>query len=120
MPPAPYALLSGGMSVSLIQVPLAYAKKSSPGLTDRSMPARSIPTELAVWSLWAHAARGVASRASVTKEPSGCRQILFMTDPLVESSRWFRPPRSQPLLGGMRFRAPAPAAHRPRRPQDRA
>ena len=43
MTPEVYELRSAGISVVPSHVPLAYLKKSSPGTTDRSIPATSIP-----------------------------------------------------------------------------
>src|SRR5437763_11796136 len=71
--PAPQVLRSAGISVFFIQLPFAYAKKSSPGATDLSMPARSIPVDFAPVSDDADAGRtsgverlqdGVAKRAA--------------------------------------------------------
>jgi hypothetical protein len=39
----PRLVRSAGISVAFSQAPLAKALKSSPGFTDRSMPARSMP-----------------------------------------------------------------------------
>src|SRR5688572_29875315 len=43
MPNAPKLVLSGGICVVAAHLPLTKRKKSSPGLTVRSMPSRSMP-----------------------------------------------------------------------------
>src|SRR5256885_16583533 len=76
--PGPQVLRSPGIWVFFTQLPFAYAKKSSPGATDLSMPARSRPTDCAPSlaeaacgrtpeaELWQEgAARSAAARARV-------------------------------------------------------
>src|SRR5438309_7172818 len=63
--PDPQVLRSAGISVRFIQFPFAYAKKSSPGATDLSMPARSRP---GLAPLSADAADGRTSGADLLQE----------------------------------------------------
>src|SRR4051794_30966034 len=62
MPPVPQLLRSAGISVLLSQAPFANRKKSSPGGTARSMPARSMPD-----SADAGAAGGVLATGGATE-----------------------------------------------------
>src|SRR6478672_8836349 len=74
---------SAGISVAFFHAPLAYRSKSSPGFTDLSMPARSMPAVgAAAWSVGAlrwqadSVARMASARAArrtvvVMREPRG-------------------------------------------------
>src|SRR5664280_486171 len=74
-PLMPQELRSAGISVLLIQAPFAYPKKSSPGATDRSIPARSMPVRREGAAAWEavltlfgaageHASAGTRARAA--------------------------------------------------------
>ena len=99
--PDPQAERSGGIGVALIHAPLAYAKKSSPGLTARSMPATSSPETVAA----AACGGGVVARTrSVMPMKSRVRRVgsgvRVMDGPSVK--RW----RSlhEPFAGAVRGR----------------
>src|ERR1035437_1339035 len=125
-PLLPQELRSAGISVLLIQAPFAYPKKSSPGATDRSIPARSMPLRREGAAAWEavltlfgaageHASAGTRARAAqrARAETRNGRRPGFMGVTIGSSSN----SRKEESTATLRSRGPTRVSRPDRRPR---